>query len=107
MPLSPHKDGITVQVRLTPGARQAGILGLMDIGEGKTALKVSVNVVAEGGKANHALFTLLAKSWGLPKSAFSLLSGAANRQKVILISGNGIELMKTVSAQIRAQKDKT
>lgn len=101
MPLKPHKDGVTVQIRLTPAARQACILGCMDIGDSKTALKVSVNTVPEEGKANRALFSLLAKTWGIPLSAFSLLSGATNRQKVILVAGDPAELMQKISEQMK------
>lgn len=102
MPLKPHKDGITVQVRLTPAARQPGVTGLMEIGGGKTALKVGVNTVPEDGKANQALLALLAATWGLPKSSFTLISGTTNRQKVILVSGDTAALMMKISGWIKS-----
>lgn len=101
MPLKPHKDGVTVQVRLTPGARQPSVTGLMDVGEGKTALKVGVNAVPEDGKANQALLALLATTWGLPKSSFTLISGTTNRQKVILVSGDTALLTEKISGWIK------
>lgn len=97
MPFKLHSSGLTVAIRLTPNARKTGFGGLMKTAEGKTALKVSVNAVPEDGKANKALMDFLAKSWGLPKSSFSLLSGQTNRLKTILITGDGPALLAQLS----------
>ena len=94
MPIKTHASGLTVTLRLTPNARTVGFGGMMDIGNGKTALKVSINAVPEDGKANTALIGFLAKSWGLPKSALSILSGQTSRIKIILIEGDGKALME-------------
>ncbi len=93
MPFKIHPAGLTVAIRLTPNARTTGFNGLMAVADNKTALKVSINVAPEDGKANAALLAFLAKSWKLPKSSLSLLSGHANRLKVVLIEGDGRELM--------------
>ena len=100
MPFKLHPAGLTVSIRLTPNARKTGFDGLMAVADGKTALKVSVNVVPEDGKANKALIDFLAKSWKLPKSSFSLLSGQTNRHKVILITGDGQALMASLTEQV-------
>ena len=92
MPFKLHHAGLTVTVRLTPNARRDAFDGRMPIADGKTAVKVSINAVPEDGKANKALIDFLAKSWNLPKSSFSLLSGQTNRVKVILIEGDGKKL---------------
>jgi uncharacterized protein (TIGR00251 family) len=88
---------LTVSVRLTPGARAEKFGGLMETEDG-CALKVSVNAPPEDGKANAALIAFLAKSWGIPKSAFSVLSGASSRRKVLLIEGNGATLLEQSAA---------
>jgi uncharacterized protein len=93
MPFKIHKQGVTVQIRLTPGARRAGFGGLMDVGGGKMALKFSVQAPPEDGKANRALLDLLAEEWDLPKGALSLLSGETNRQKLVLAAGDGEKLI--------------
>ncbi len=98
MPFKLHPSGLTVTVRLTPNARKSGFNGLMETADGKTALKISVNVPPEDGKANKALTAFLAKSWKLPKSSISLLSGATNRLKILLISGNGSLLKEQIMA---------
>lgn len=97
MPVKIHKQGVTVNVRLTPGARKEGIFGVVDAGDGKKALKISVRSPPEDGKANKELLALLAKEWGLPKTALSLLSGDASRQKVVLAAGDGQALSGRLS----------
>ena len=97
MPFKLHPSGLTIAIRLTPNARKTGFDGLMAVADGKTALKVAVNVAPEDGKANKALIDFLAKSWKLPKSSFSLLSGQTSRLKIILITGDGPALMTRLS----------
>ncbi|MEZ0225724.1 MAG: DUF167 domain-containing protein [Alphaproteobacteria bacterium] len=93
MPFKIHKQGVTVNVRLTPGARHDGIFGVVDAGDGKKALKISVRSPPEDGKANKELLALLADNWKLPKSSLTLLSGDTHRQKVILVIGDGQKLL--------------
>lgn len=88
MPFQIHSKGVTVRIRLTPGARKTGVQGFADEAGGADAgrlLKISVNAVPEEGKANRALIDFLAREWGLPKSAFSLLAGDTSRQKTLLV----------------------
>jgi uncharacterized protein len=102
-PFKIHSKGLTVAVRLTPGARVSAITGLADTVDGGVALKASVNVAPEDGKANKALIELLARAWDLPKGALSLLSGATNRQKVVLVEGDGGALFSQLSAWLERQ----
>ncbi|HRI75560.1 MAG TPA: DUF167 domain-containing protein [Alphaproteobacteria bacterium] len=91
MPFQLHSKGVTVRIRLTPGARQTAVQGFADEAGGADAgrfLKISVNAVPEDGKANRALVDFLAQEWGLPKSAFSLISGDTSRQKTLLIEAS-------------------
>lgn len=88
MPFQSHPKGLTARIRLTPGARKTGVQGLADAagdaGAAGRMLKISVNAVPEDGKANRALLEFLAREWGLPKSALSLLNGDTSRQKTVL-----------------------
>lgn len=93
MPFKIHASGLTVTIRLTPNARRCGFDGRMAVANNETALKVSVNAVPEDGKANKALIDFLAKSWKVPKSSLSLLSGHTSRVKIILIEGDGKNLL--------------
>lgn len=96
MPIKAHKKGISVNIRLTPGAKVETIHDIVDKGDEERALKVSVRVPPEDGKANRALINLLAKEWKLPKASFSLLSGATSRNKIILVEGDSEKLLAQI-----------
>ncbi len=87
LPFKKHADGVSLRVKLTPKAAANGLGGAVDAPDGSVALKASVTAVPEDGKANKALIKLLAKTWRLPKTSFSLLSGATARRKTLLIEG--------------------
>ena len=55
--------------------------------DGTQALKVSVTEIPEDGRANAAVIKLLAKEWGVPKSAIRLVRGDVDRNKVLEVSG--------------------
>lgn len=73
-------------LRVTPGARRSGIFGSVDVGEGRTALAVKVAAQPVEGAANEALIDLLAKEFGVARSAVSLVSGAGSRLKVVRVA---------------------
>lgn len=93
MPFKVHPSGISLNIRLTPNARKSEFGGLITGADGKTSLKVSINAVPEDGKANKELIAFLAKAWKLPKSSISILSGHAQRQKVVFMEGMGKEVI--------------
>ncbi len=74
--------GVTVELRVQPRARR---LALEVSG---TTLKAAVTAPPEDGKANAAVVALLAESWRLPKSAFSVIKGAASRNKTLSVAGD-------------------
>ena len=86
-PFEKHAQGVSLRVKLTPKAAANRLGGPVGAPDGGVLLKVSVTAVPEGGKANKALIKLLAKTWRLPKTSFSLLSGATARRKTLLIEG--------------------
>jgi len=78
--------GVTLSVRVHPGARKTAISGIY--GEGTTAqLKVAVHAPPVEGKANAALVQLLAETFGLSKNAVEVVSGELARSKVFLLRG--------------------
>lgn len=74
--------GVVIAVRAQPGARKNAITGEHD-----GALKVAVTAAPDKGKANEAIAALLARGFGLPKSAVELMSGPTARQKKFLLRG--------------------
>ena len=91
-------DGISLDLRVTPGARQAGIRGVQDVGEGRVALAVAVRAKAQDGKANKAVIALIANAIGIAPARISLLTGASARLKSLHLAGDPQSLARSVSA---------
>lgn len=99
-PLSVGPDGVVrLAVRLTPKAARSRIEGTTETADGGRMLKVSVTAVPENGKANAALIALLAKSWHHPKSAFTLLRGHTDRNKILTVDVPFAELRSQLQQQ--------
>ncbi len=72
---------------MTPKASREAIQGVMPTPDG-SALKVSVTVPPDKGKANAAVVALLAKAFGVAKSNVTLKQGDTDRRKVFHVSGD-------------------
>lgn len=64
-----------------PRSQRNEILGLMADG----TLKVKIAAAPEKGKANAELCALLARHYGVPKSAVTILSGETSTRKLVRI----------------------
>jgi uncharacterized protein len=93
-------DGVTIAIRLTPSAAQNKFDRVEMSGEGVMRMRVSVTVVPEKGKANAALIKFLSKTWRLPKSAFSIISGETSRNKALKIEGEPNHLKALIEFRI-------
>ena len=80
-----NPDGATIRLPVTPNAKRDEIDSVAAIGDDALALRIRVTAPPEEGRANKAVIALLAKRTGLPRTAFTLLKGAASRTKTILI----------------------
>ena len=74
--------GTRLRLRVAPGSRRPGFAGRH--GEG---WKVRVAQPPEGGRANDAVVALLAETLELPKSAVTIVSGHARRDKIVALEG--------------------
>ena len=83
---------MTIELRVQPRSRRAGLACSGGV------LKAAVTAPAEDGKANNALIDLLADEWRLPKSVFEIMRGAAQRDKVVRISGEPDRLAERIAA---------
>jgi len=93
MPITVQAEGVRLAVRLTPKAAKnhfGQVIKTAD--DGKRQIKAYVTTVPEDGKANKTLLKMLAKALHLPASKISVASGATNRNKQLLIEGDGQEL---------------
>ena len=100
MALSKCDDGVVLQIKLSPKS-SANKLRKIEEGASGQQLKVQVTAVPEDGKANAALIKLLSKTWKLPKTSFSIRSGATDRNKVLHIAGDPAHLFTEISSFIK------
>lgn len=71
-----------LRVRVTPGARDAGLTGWHE-----GTLRVKVREPAEKGRANDAVARLLADKLAVPPTNVTLKRGGASREKLFEVSG--------------------
>ena len=88
--------GLSIALRVTPRGGRDDVDGIEQLSDGRSVLKVRVRAVANGGEANRAVLTLLAKSLGVPKASVSLTSGATSRLKQIAVEGDPARLAEVL-----------
>ena len=87
-----RKDGVRVSLRETRRVVKDKIAGLAQVADGEVELKIGVTAPPEDGKVNLVVIKLLAKAWNVPKSLMSIIEGAADRRKVVLVAGDAMTL---------------
>lgn len=88
MPVKRTGRGVTVALRVTPGAAADRISGLVEDASGARRLKLAVTAPPDRGRANDAVVRLLARACRAPKSSLSVISGRTDRNKVVAIDGD-------------------
>jgi uncharacterized protein (TIGR00251 family) len=101
----PVSAGVRLRLKVAPKSKRNEIGGLLDEPDGGKALKVAVTAAPEDGKANAAVIALLAKEWGVAKSAISVVTGATDRRKLVEIRGPSQELLAKLQGWLAAHKD--
>lgn len=101
LPIQPVAEGVRLRLKVTPKAKHASIGGLQPEADGGVALKVAVTAAPEDGKANAAVIAILAKEWGVAKTAFSVVAGATDRRKLVEIRGSTAELTARIGAWLQ------
>jgi uncharacterized protein len=74
-------DGLVIALRVQPGARKTAI-----VGERGHRLKITLHAPPVDGKANEELLQFLTKQLALRRSRLRLLTGAASKEKTVLIA---------------------
>ena len=89
MPFKVTRDGLVIAIRLRPGASANRIDGGQAMADGGQRLCLRVTAVPEKGKANQAMIKLLAKAWHVPRGGLTVVAGAKQRNKSLLLQGGG------------------
>ena len=79
---APAPDSALLQVKVQPRASRTEVSGF----DGEV-LKVRVTAPPADGEANEMLLALLARSFGCPRSAVTLVQGARSRNKLVRLRG--------------------
>ncbi len=89
---------VTVAVRLTPKASRNAMDGVAALSDGRPVAVARVTTPPADGAANKALSLLLAKTFKVPKSAVSIVSGHTSRLKQVRIEGDPDALSEIIAA---------
>lgn len=81
------KDGLVITARVSPKASRTAVQGVMPTPDGE-ALKIAVTAPADKGKANAAVTSLLAKTFGVAKSSVAVVAGETDRRKILRVAGD-------------------
>lgn len=73
-------NDIVIKVKITPGSSKNKIDGVYN-----NALKINITAPPVEGKANKKCIDYLAKYFGVAKSKIEIISGQANKNKLIKI----------------------
>jgi uncharacterized protein (TIGR00251 family) len=84
--LAPRADGVSLAVKVVPGASSDRIVGALG-----DALKVAVSKPPQGGAANEAVVALLTEALGLTRGSVTITRGHTNARKQILVRGLTVE----------------
>ncbi|MDD3028925.1 MAG: DUF167 domain-containing protein [Alphaproteobacteria bacterium] len=85
-----YQGGVRLTVRAKPGSTRMRTLKIVDIGDGKRALEVSVAAQAQEGKANRAIIERLADELGVGKKDITIRSGDTGRIKIVEVKGSDL-----------------
>ncbi|MFV9673408.1 MAG: DUF167 domain-containing protein [Acidimicrobiia bacterium] len=78
-PIAKHPDGVTVRVRVVPGASRTEVKGRYG-----DMIKIRISAPPEGGRANRAVVDLLEDLIG---GSAEIVKGASSQSKTVLIRG--------------------
>ena len=90
-PCRASKNGVELFVRATPKAAHERIGDITHDANEHCYLKIYITTAPEDGKANEAIINLLAKTFKLPKTCITLISGATHRLKCFNMDGISID----------------
>jgi uncharacterized protein (TIGR00251 family) len=85
--VSAASDGVRVALRVAPKSSANRILGCAGEADGGRVLKIAVTAAPEDGKANEAVRRLLAERLRISGGSVTLVSGPANRDKIVELTG--------------------
>ena len=99
VPLRRSRDGVILAVRLTPKSSRDEVVGIEYHG-GERVLRARVRAIPEGGRANAALETLIARWLGVPPSTVGVAHGGKSRLKQVAVAGDAETLSRLIAERV-------
>lgn len=100
LPAHAAAGGILIAVRAAPKARREGIEDVVARPRGP-ALKIAVAAAPADGRANARLAEILADALDVPRSAVSIRTGTASRDKTVFVSGDAEHLLASIARIVK------
>jgi uncharacterized protein len=88
--IPPRPDGELLSVRVQPRSGRNQVVGWQG-----DALRVRVTAAPQAGEANHAVITLLAEAFAVPRSAIELVRGVAARDKLFRVGKYSLDELRS------------
>jgi uncharacterized protein (TIGR00251 family) len=82
-PFKKISGGLSLKIKVEPRSSRRGFFGLQG-----DAIKVKLTSAPTENKANEELIQLLAKTFGVRKSAVKIVRGMSSKQKIVEIEGD-------------------
>lgn len=89
---SESENSITFALRVIPRASRSEVVGEFD-----GHLKVKISAPPVDGAANAEVVRLMAKSFGVGRSAVSIISGETSRSKRVRIEGGTVKRLQELT----------
>lgn len=74
-----------LRIKVIPKSNKNEIVETFTDADGEATIKVRIKAAPEKGKANAELIKFLSKEWGVPRANILIISGKADRLKLIKI----------------------
>jgi len=86
-----NKDGkLIFKVRVVPRASRSGV-----VGEHDGVLRVRIAAPPVDGAANEELVRVLAREFGVPRSAIDITGGQAAKLKTVCVAGGRVAVLES------------
>lgn len=105
LPYETGAAGLSLRIRVTPGARRSEVAGLHNDAAGGCALAVRVTAPPEKGRATAAAIETVAHALKIAPSRLALKCGGRSRTKIIAVSGDGAELRTALERLLSGEKN--
>ena len=92
---------LTFKVLVVPRAARSEI-----VGEHSGALRVRIAAPPVDGAANMELIKVLAKAFGVPRSAIAIIRGLASKLKTVQLNDDGIDRLISTMKQYEAADER-